>query len=120
MKRRPVVQLAAACCGILVVGLAAGASALTPIGVIVHDPEGYANQQVTVVGTVTQQSVGYLGEGLYTILGDGRRITVLSRHGAPAPGERLQVTGKVGVLPPGDEEVEVPPLLVESGRQPAE
>ena len=54
------------------------AAAATSIADIVDHPDTYAGTQVTVVGTVTQQPLGYLGESLYTITADNRRITVVS------------------------------------------
>jgi hypothetical protein len=107
----------------LLAALAAGCLAATPavatsIAAIVDAPESYVNQQVTVIGTVTAQTIGYRGESVYTLSGDDRRITVFSRGAAPAPGERLEVTAKVGWRAP-DEEFTWPPVLLERGRQAA-
>ena len=102
---------------VLVAALPAAAGA-TSIADVVDHPDAYANTQVTVVGTVIQQPLGYLGESMYTIAADDRRITVVSSRTPPAAGERLEVSGKVGVKPP-DEEFTWPPVIRESGRQPA-
>jgi len=98
--------------------LASGARGATSIAAIVDHPDDYANTVVTVVGTVSAPSVGYLGESIYDLAGDERRITVVSHSAAPTVGDHLQVTAKVGRRPP-DEEFDFPPVLVESARQPA-
>ena len=85
---------------------------------IVDAPETYAGQRVTVVGTVTDQTIGYRGETVYTIGADDRRITVFGFGPAPAAGDRVEVTAKVGWKAP-DEEFTWPPVLVESTRRPA-
>ena len=88
------------------------------IAEIVSAPDSYAGQHVTVIGTVTEQSIGYRGETVYTIGADDRRITVFGYGAAPAAGERLEVSAKVGWKAP-DEEFTWPPVLVESTRHPA-
>lgn len=90
----------------------AGATTITDIDAA---PAAYADTQVTVSGTVTQQSIGYGGESFYTITDQDHRISVLSRSGPPAPGQTLQVSGRVGYRAP-DEEFTFPPILVESAR----
>ena len=102
----------------LLVAIAEPASADTSIRSIVEHPDDYANQQVTVVGTVVAPSLGHLGESFYTLLGDDRRINVVSHAPAPAVGDRLQVSAKVGRRPP-DEEFNFPPVLFETSRQQA-
>ena len=98
--------------------LAATPAAATSVAAIVDAPESYVGQQVTVVGTVTAQTIGHAGESVYTLSGDDRRITVFSRGEAPAPGERLEVSAKVGWRAP-DDEFTWPPVLFEGGRQAA-
>ncbi len=105
--------------GLLLPPLSATAAALTSIADIVDHRDAYANQQVTVVGTVVGPSLSYLGEGLYTLSQDERRIGVVSQSPAPSVGQRLEVTAKVGRKPP-DEEFDFPPVLVESARRPAQ
>jgi uncharacterized protein YggE len=85
---------------------------------IVNAPESYAGQHVTVVGTVTEQTIGYRNETVYTIGADDRRITVFGYGPAPAPGDRIEVSAKVGWKAP-DEEFTWPPVLVESTSRPA-
>src|SRR5947208_3118719 len=116
MIRMPAAAAAAALVSLL--ALAPGARADTSIAAIVDHPDDYANQQVTVVATVAAPSLGYLGESLYTLFGDQRRINVVSHSPAPAIGDRLEVTAKVGRRPP-DEEFDFPPVLIENVRQPA-
>jgi len=94
------------------------AAAATSIADIVDHPDTYAGTQVTVIGTVTQQPLGYLGESLYTITADNRRITVVSGQAPPAAGDHLQVSGNVTVKPP-DEEFTWPPVIHETTRQAA-
>jgi len=94
----------------------AGLAGATTIGDVVDAPAQYAGQQVTIVGTVTQETIGYRGESVYTLHDAGKRITVISRANAPAAGDHLQVTATVGFREP-DEEFTWPPVLVESGRQ---
>ena len=93
----------------------APAARATSIGDITSAPASFADKQVTVVGTVTGPPLGYRGESIYTILEDGRKITVVSKSNPPGAGDRLQVTGKVGYRPP-DEEFTFPPVIVESAR----
>ncbi len=117
MIRMPAAAAAAALVSLLT--LAPGARADTSIGTIVDHRDDYANTQVTVIGTVAAPDLGYLGESLYTLVGDDqRRINVVSHSPAPAVGDRLEVTAKVGRRPP-DEEFDFPPVLIESARQPA-
>lgn len=85
---------------------------------IVAAPESYSGQQVTVVGTALDPRASYAGETVYTLSADDRRITVFGRGNAPASGERLEVTAKVGWRE-GDEEFTWPPILLETGRHPA-
>jgi hypothetical protein len=101
-------------------GLWAGraAAAATSIAAITDAPAAFAGQSVTVVGTVTAQRYSYAGESLYTISGDGRRISVLSHQVAPALGDRIEVDATVGYRAP-DEEFTWPPLLEETARRPA-
>ena len=104
--------------GLVLGPLPAVAGTLTSIANIVDHRDAYANQQVTVVGTVVAPSLSYLGEGLYTLSEADRRIGVVSQTPAPAVGERLEVSAKVGRKPP-DEEFDFPPVLIESARRPA-
>ena len=98
--------------------VAGAASADPSILAITDAPETYVGTRVTLVGTVTKDSVGYLGESLYTLGADGRTITVLSPAPPPAIGERLEVTGDVA-LRPADDEFTFPPVLVERSRRPS-
>ncbi len=95
------------------------AATLTPIDDIVGSPDGYDGKAVTVVGTVTDPSVTVRGESIYTLLGQTRKLSVLSRGAAPATGARLQVSGKIGRPDEEDAGLPFPPTLVESDRQPA-
>ena len=108
---------------VLAVGVAAlsavlPAHATTSIADIVDHPDDWANAQVTVVGTVVELSLDYKGQSFYTLKGDGRRISIVSPSAAPAVGDHLQVSGKVGRRPP-DDEFDFPPVILENGRQPA-
>jgi hypothetical protein len=102
----------------LLVGASARAAVATSIAAIVAAPESYAGHEVTVVGTVTEQTVDHGGESVYTLSGDERRITVVSRSAAPGTGEPLEVRATVGWRAP-DEEFTWPPILLERGRRPA-
>ncbi len=112
--------------GALVVGLcvagllasAAPARATISIREIVDHPDSWADAQVTVVGTVVNLTLGYQGQSIYTVAGDGRRINVVSAKPAPTVGDHLQVSGKIDRRPP-NEEFDFPPVLVESARQSA-
>ena len=94
------------------------ARATNSIQDIVDHPDTWANAQVTVVGTVAALTLGYQGQSFYTLSGDGRRISVVSASPAPTMGDHLQVSGQVNRRPP-DDEFDFPPVIVESGRQPA-
>ena len=85
---------------------------------IVDNPDTWANAQVSVVGTVVQLTLGYQGQSFYTLSGDGRRISIVSASPAPTVGDHLQVNGQVKRRPP-DDEFDFPPVILESGRQPA-
>lgn len=97
---------------------AGSAQAATSIKDIVDHPDAWKDAQVTVVGTVVAQTLGYKGQSFYTLSGDGRRIGVVSPNAAPNLGDRLQVSGQVGRRTP-DDEFDFPPVLVESARQTA-
>ena len=99
--------------------LAVPAVAATSITAIVDDPARFAGREVTVGGTVTEQSIGYGGESVYTIQDGDRRITVFSRSAPPSRGERLDVSGTVGLRPP-DEEFTFPPIILERERRAAQ
>src|SRR5258705_13957438 len=103
--------------GTAVLVLAArGAFAVTPIGDVVKNRDAYANQTVTVEGTVTTRSIGYFADALYDLQGsDDYRITVVGKGSAPAPGTKLVVTGTVRRKPP-DEEFDFPPMIHEASR----
>jgi hypothetical protein len=102
----------------LLVGLPGDGRAATSIAAVTDDAASFAGQTVTVVGTVTEQRLGYGGESVYTLAGDDRRISVISRQSAPAVGDHLQVQAVVGFKAP-DEEFTWPPVLRETARQTA-
>ena len=104
--------------GVLAV-LPRAALAVTSIADVVDHRDDFANQEVTVVGTVEAPSLGYRGESFYTLAEDARRINVVSRSAAPAVGKRLHVTAKVLRRPP-DAEFDFPPVLQEKTREPAD
>jgi len=96
--------------------MATGSYAATPIGDVVKNRDAYANQIVTIEGTVTEKSLGYKSDAAYDLRGsDDYSITVVGKGAAPTPGTKLSVTGKVGRKPP-DEEFDFPPVIVESIR----
>ncbi len=102
---------------VVVVAVSAAAVTITPVGDVVRNRDAYANTVVTVAGTVTTVSVGYLADAAYTIQGsDDARITIFGRVPVPVPGTSVVVTGKVGRKPP-DEEFDFPPVIIESSRQ---
>jgi hypothetical protein len=96
--------------------VATGSFAATPIGDVVKNRDAYANQTVTIEGTVTEKSFGYNSTVAYDLRGsDDYNITVVGKGSPPPPGTKLSVTGKVGRKPP-DEEFDFPPVIVESTR----
>lgn len=103
---------------VLLVAGSAVAAEPTSIATIVADGEAWNGRDVVVVGGVLPPAIGRAGEGVYTLFGDDRGITVFSAAGAPAAGDRLQVTARVRWRE-GDEEFTWPPILFESARQPA-
>ncbi len=95
---------------------AAPALAITPIGDVVQHRDAYANQTVTIEGTVTTKSLAYKSDAIYDVHGsDDYSVTVAGHGAAPAPGTRVSVTGTVGRKPP-DEEFDFPPVIIESSR----
>jgi hypothetical protein len=101
----------------IAVAASSAAVTITPVGDVVRNRDAYANTVVTVAGTVTTLSVGYLSDAAYTIQGsDDARITIFGRAPVPAAGTSVVVTGKVGRKPP-DEEFDFPPVIIESSRQ---
>jgi hypothetical protein len=101
---------------LVVVATAATAAPTTTIKAILDAPASFADQTVTVAGTVSALSLGFAGETLYEIRDDGRPITVVGHGPALAPGAAIQVTGTVRVRPP-DEEFTFPPVIQETGHQ---
>jgi len=96
--------------------LAARSFAATAIGEVVKNRDAYANQTVTVEGTVTGKALGYKSDAVYDLRGtDDFTITIVGRGAVPAAGTKLSVTGKVGRKPP-DEEFDFPPVIFESTR----
>ena len=104
--------------GLVLLAARSTGAAATTIADIVADPEGYAGSQVTVIGTVADPRAAYAGETVYTLSADDRRITVFGRGVLPAGGDHVSVTAKVAWRE-GDEEFTWPPVIRESGRQPA-
>jgi len=104
-------------CLVMLFVVAARAGATT-IADIVAAPETYNGQQVTVTGTVAGPSAAYVGDTVYNLSADDRRITVFGRGTLPAVGDHVTVDAKVGWRE-GDEEFTWPPILFESSRQPA-
>lgn len=97
--------------------VATSAFAVTPIGEVVKNRDAYANQTVTVEGTVTTRAIGYGPDALYDLQGsDDYRITIVGKGSVPVPGTKLVVTGTVRRKPP-DEEFDFPPAIHESSRQ---
>jgi hypothetical protein len=91
-------------------------AASVPIGDVVVNRDAYANQTVTIEGTVTERSLAYSSDAIYDLRGsDDYSITIVGPAPAPAPGAKLVVTGKVGRKPP-DEEFDFPPAIQESDR----
>jgi len=90
--------------------------AATPIGDVVRNRDAYANQTVTIEGTVTEKSLAYKSDAIYDLRGsDDYNVTIVGKGTAPAPGTKLSVTGTVGRKPP-DEEFDFPPVILESLR----
>jgi hypothetical protein len=96
--------------------IAATSFAATPISDVVKHRDTYANQTVTVEGTVTDRSLGYKSDAVYDLRGsDDYNITIVGHGTPPTPGTKLAVTGTVGRKPP-DEEFDFPPIILESTR----
>jgi hypothetical protein len=94
----------------------AAADPLTSIIAITDDPGAYDGTQVTIAGTVGEQTLGWRGDSLYTVDEHGRLITVLSHGDAPLIGTHVQISGRVVVHPEGNSEIEWPPVVVEASR----
>ena len=78
----------------------AGALALTAcpskttVAKINQNPSRYQNQQVGLIGTVTD-SYGVLGNGIYELDDGTGRIWVMTTRGVPTKGPRLGASGRV-------------------------
>ena len=80
------------------------------------NPDAYDGQTVTVTGTV-ELSLPAGSESAYDLRNGTRKVTVLSRSGAPAVGAALTVSGAVHVFhEEGGEGNDWPPVLTESSR----
>ncbi len=64
------------------------------INEIKADPSRYANQEVSVVGTVVR-SVSVLGKGAYEIDDGTGRLWVVSESGVPREGAKVVVKGTI-------------------------
>jgi hypothetical protein len=64
------------------------------INQIKAEPNRYANNEVGIVGTVTQ-SISVLGTGVYEVDDGTGKLWVLSKTGVPREGARVGVKGKV-------------------------
>ena len=79
--------------------IVAGALALTAcpskttIAKINQNPSRYQNQQVGLIGTVTD-SYGVLGNGIYELDDGTGRIWVMTTRGVPTKGTRIGVSGR--------------------------
>lgn len=78
----------------------AGALALTAcpskttVAKINQNPSKYQNQQVGLIGTVTD-SYGLLGNGIYELDDGTGRIWVMTTRGVPTRGTRVGASGRV-------------------------
>jgi len=109
-------RLAMLAVALVVVAKVATAAPTTTIKAILDAPGSFADQTVTVAGTVTELSLGFKGETLYEIRDDGRPIAVVGHGSALVPGTSIEVTGAVRVRPP-DEEFTFPPVIQETAHQ---
>jgi hypothetical protein len=66
----------------------------TTISQINADPGKYQNQEVGLIGTVTD-SYGVLGNGVYELDDGTGRIWVMTTRGVPSRGSRVGVSGRV-------------------------
>src|ERR1044072_8092392 len=66
----------------------------TTVAKINQNPSRYQNQQVGLIGTVTD-SYGLLGNGIYELDDGTGRIWVMTTRGVPARGSRVGVYGRV-------------------------
>jgi hypothetical protein len=78
----------------LVLGLAAAGCGARSINDLLADPAKYANQSVTVRGTV-EQTASVVGRGAYRITDRGQGLWVVTTSGAPRQGARVDVTGRL-------------------------
>ena len=66
----------------------------TTVAKINQNPSRYQNQQVGLIGTVTD-SYGLLGNGIYELDDGTGRIWVMTTRGVPAKGTRVGASGRV-------------------------
>ena len=66
----------------------------TTVAKINQNPSRYQNQQVGLVGTVTD-SYGLLGNGIYELDDGTGRIWVITTRGVPTKGTRVGASGRV-------------------------
>lgn len=64
------------------------------INQLLADPSRYANQTVTVRGTVGQ-SASIAGRGVYRLVDGDQSLWVVTTSGAPRQGARVDVTGRL-------------------------
>jgi len=96
--------------------LAGHATASESLVAITDQPERFENTDVTLVGTVAPPGLAFLRESAWTLRSEGRALTVFSASPAPAPGERVEVSGTLRLRPP-DAEFTWPPVLFETARR---
>jgi hypothetical protein len=98
-----------------------GPSWALTIGELVAHPDTYDGTAVTVTGRV-EAAIPVGSESGFDLRDGAAKVTVVSRVGPPAVGDRLAVTGTVRVFHEGDggpEENRFPAVIVESSRAPA-
>lgn len=66
----------------------------TTVAKINQNPSRYQNQQVGLIGTVTD-SYGLLGNGIYELDDGTGRIWVMTTRGVPTKGTRVGASGRV-------------------------
>lgn len=70
-----------------------GCASTVPIGELMDDPMRHDGREVTVRGEV-QESLGFLGPGIYRLRDDSGSLPVVSQEGgAPRSGSEVRVTG---------------------------
>ncbi len=83
-------------CSLMLIFLISGCGFHTRISKIKHEPQKYADKQVSIKGNVVETAgIPFVQKGIYQVSDGTGKIWVVSQKRRPARGEKVTVKGKL-------------------------